>query len=149
MNDLQKMHGSCKEFSKDLKTGNVTWEAHGTKTFRTKIDVFGFLTIFFDEVGLNFILEGYHPNLMLLNATTAKQAAHEALQLVKNEAQKLVDALSEPKEEMPKTKELYNKAEKHFWETMQEHKKFMAERENEIEDLLDKLNKEYSTYQKP
>lgn len=98
MDKLEKMKNSCAEFAQDLKTGNVVWNYFGLKTFRTKVNIFGYLNIFFDEIGLQFILEGYHPNLMSLQSETAKEAAFEALELVKKEAQKLVDALSEPKE---------------------------------------------------
>lgn len=147
MDKLEKMKNSCAEFAQDLKTGNVVWNYFGLKTFRTKVNIFGYLNIFFDEIGLQFILEGYHPNLMSLQSETAKEAAFEALELVKNEAQKLLDALSEPKEEMPKTKALYSKAEKEFWETMKQHKAHMAVREKELEDFLQKLQKEYESNQ--
>jgi len=172
MNDLQKMQASCKEFESDLKTGNVEWKVFEWKTimgFTATMQGISF-DIWIETIRQKFVFSKNNGYPIELTSTTAKEAAHEALQLVKNEAQKLVEALSEPKEgntvekfmqkvkqdlesepkeEMPKTKELYNKAEKHFWESMQEHKKLMAEKELEIEDLLDKLNKEYSTYQKP
>jgi len=97
MNDLQKMQESCKEFANDLKTGNVTWEnkPHDYFAFAFKVKTnLGEISLFYD----NRFFYTFADKSIYLKSTTAKEAANEALQLVKNEAQKLVDALSEPKQ---------------------------------------------------
>jgi len=105
--NLQEMKKSCEEFAKDLKTGNIEWEIdtdfeHG---FRTKIsNIHTFVFLVFDR-GSNYQKPKHYFELvsvffsgLTLQSTTAKEAAHEALQLVKTEAEKLLNALSEPKE---------------------------------------------------
>lgn len=107
MNDLQKMQESCLEFAKDLKTGNVVWEIdtdfkHGFRTKISNINVFVFLVFDWDsnyqKTKHYFELVSVFFSGLTLKSTTAREAAFEALEIVKNEAQKLVDALSEPKE---------------------------------------------------
>lgn len=95
MNDLQKMKKSCEDFAKDLKTGNVEWEnkPHDYFAFAFKVKTnLGEISLFYD----NRFFYTFNDKSFYLKSTTAKEAAHEAIQLVKAEAQKLVDALSEP-----------------------------------------------------
>jgi len=100
MNDLQKMKASCYEFAKDLKTGNLKWYLSDCEhwAFGIEINENHLLIMLDDEEGGFFSLDCHLlSDLVILKSTTAREAALEALQLVKNEAQKLVDAL-EPKE---------------------------------------------------
>jgi hypothetical protein len=102
MNDLQKMKESCKEFAKDLKTGNLEWQPisglnHFEYDFWLKCPL-GFTRLWLNEELSLFFSRFAKEHPIELKSTTAKEAAAEALELVKQEAQKLVDALSEPKE---------------------------------------------------
>ena len=103
MNDLKKMKQSCSEFAKDLKTGGVMWE----NPFPEIGLQFNYFTEF---IGCKIWLNDVKPSFCIeipkngtwivrtLQATTAKEAAAEAIDLVRKEAQKLVDSLTQPKE---------------------------------------------------
>ncbi len=106
MNNLDKMKESCIEFAADLKTGNVEWNKNTCFEFMFNVEIGEHSIGFILESSANgldgeFVLCTSYDNIPL-QSETAKEAAIEALQLVKNEAQKLVDALSEPKDETPK-----------------------------------------------
>lgn len=100
MNKLEEMKNSCKVFAADLKTGNVEWTKHskGNECFNCIVSDIN-LQIWLDCAIECFALMKPDKSIIRLQSTTAKEAAQEALQLVRAEAQKLVDALSvEPKE---------------------------------------------------
>ena len=96
MNKLEEIIKSCEDFKSEVKNGETLWqeESHDYFSFVFKIDTnLGRIKLFLDsKFFYTFCDKSIH-----LKSTTAKEAAHEALQLVKKEAQKLVDAL-EPKE---------------------------------------------------
>ncbi len=102
MNKLKEMKNSCAEFAQDLKTGNVEWEIdeNSNTTFSAKvmgksIKIWINYPYFGDNALFNCESDFWHGVAILVGSDTAKEAAFEALELVKQEAQKLVDALSE------------------------------------------------------
>jgi len=95
-NILQKIIESCEEFEKKPVTGNYKWNVGRCTDYSTRTNI-GLVKFWLLDSGY-FYFRISDANNVKLTATTAREAAHEALQLVKNEAQKLVDALSEPKE---------------------------------------------------
>ena len=104
MNKLEEMKNSCKVFAADLKTGDIEWskDVHHENGFITKWNDNKIRFYIIHEIGTEgqpcyFKLESFFYRGYVLQSTTAKEAAHEALNLVRLEAQKLVDAL-EPKE---------------------------------------------------
>ena len=105
MNKLEEMKNSCKVFAADLKTGDIEWskDVHHENGFITKWNDNKIRFYIIHEIGTEgqpcyFKLESFFYRGYVLQSTTAKESAHEALQLVRAEAQKLVDAL-EPKED--------------------------------------------------
>jgi len=101
MTELEKMQESCEVFSHDLKTGNLEWQQmsglnHFEYDFWLKCPL-GFTRLWLNEELSLFFSRFAKEHPIELTSTTAKEAAHEALQLVKNEAQKLVEALSDLK----------------------------------------------------
>ena len=106
MNNLKKMKQSCIDFQNDLKTGNLEWriEDNSKWEYHFKIETpFGDLKLMLCQREKTHDFECRFVDVdVQLKSTTAHEAAHEALQLVKAEAQKLVDMLSqEPKKEQP------------------------------------------------
>lgn len=100
MNKLEEMKNSCKVFAADLKTGDIEWskDVHHENGFITKWNDNKIRFYIIHEIGTEgqpcyFKLESFFYRGYVLQSTTAKEAAHEALQLVKKEAQKLVDSL--------------------------------------------------------
>ena len=99
MNKIEEMKNSCAVFAADLKTGGVVWSNPYPETsmqFNYIVDFIGVI-IWLNEDDIAFCVEVPKNRTWVtrkLKSTTAKEAAHEALQLVKQEAQKLVDALT-------------------------------------------------------
>lgn len=97
--NLQEMQKSCEEFAKDLKTGGITWKLEKQKVVLFKFSCYvqfvkitlSLVDCFDKNVFFGTTIEG---DSIRLKSTTAREAAQEALQLVKNEAEKLVQALS-------------------------------------------------------
>jgi len=118
MNNLQKMQESCEEF--DCKTGNVTWFQTYYKDVPSNYNAIenGLkFSFWLDHKSKCFVFrcEAFMIAMQKIKATTAKEAAIEALELVKSEAQKLVDALSEPKDidiKIPNMEEIFKNVEK-------------------------------------
>ena len=96
MNKLEKIEQSCIDFSEDLKTGSILWqkEEHDYFAYVFKITTnIGIVKLFWQG---NKFFYTFCDKSIYLKSETAKEAAFEALELVKEEAQKLVNALSEP-----------------------------------------------------
>lgn len=99
MTQLEKMYKSCEEFARNPKVGNIEFNHYQTEDediFCKRINGFDIMV----TCGVNgfFAYINSQPSVKL-QATTAQEAADEALELCRKEAQKLVDLLSEPKEE--------------------------------------------------
>lgn len=93
---------SYKEFKKEPNINGKTWiidceNCIANTTVFASEGVFITVSIHLEKRLNKFLMGVSNPfsSHVYLDATTAKEAAHEALQLVKQEAQKLVNALSE------------------------------------------------------
>ena len=103
MSKLKEMQDSCAVFAADLKTGNIKWEKSDSFYTSWQYSYHHKTNVGLIRLWLNNDMQENHGfwyrlndnNNIKLKSTTAKEAAAEALQLVKQEAQKLVDALSE------------------------------------------------------
>lgn len=127
MNKLEEMKNSCKVFAADLKTGNVEWTKHskGNECFNCIVSDIN-LQIWLDCAIECFALMKPDKSIIRLQSTTAKEAAQEALQLVRAEAQKLVDAL-EVEQKVFTIAELQEKVTKYKNNTL-----FIHNKNNEI-----------------
>lgn len=102
MTQLEKMIESCEEFAKNPKVGNIEFIPQNWNRFFTskiQLPMVGFLQIYHDNYQNKFCYNTIEVTFKPLKSTAAAEAAAEALELCRKEAQKLVDLLSEPKEE--------------------------------------------------
>lgn len=114
MSKLKEMKDSCAVFAADLKTGSVEWEIDEYGYFSTEI-LKQYISVWLEPSQNGENAEFWYVSQLgesHLQAETAKEAAHEALQLVKAEAQKLVDALSV---EIQETESRQAEKEKDSW----------------------------------
>ena len=97
---IKKHEDSFYEFLKNTKIGNIEFENDDDVYLVTKeiIPLVLDIRITFDSKGFYCFL-GESKDIQL-TATTAQEAAAEAIELCRKEAQKLVDLLSEPKDEI-------------------------------------------------
>lgn len=106
MTQLEKMIESCEEFAKSLKIGNIQFNkneySHFDHAFCAKLnnkEIEVFLCRDSNDNHRFYYTFADCLKWVELTATTAQEAAAEALELCRKQAQKLVELLGEPKDE--------------------------------------------------